>query len=161
MLVSLLMNIRQLFNLSGLNLIKPKSIKIIFFLLRFLWVTSRIWICYTATLLHHSPLPSLDAAIQEILFEQNVLASFPPTQLDVVLASTCPSNGVTITFCKNCKLSSYKFIDCPKIECRYYHKRGHILDNCPTRPPQPSGYPTKARTFNKLGTSSVVVLLLS
>ena len=59
-------------------------------------------------------------------------------------------------FCKNCKLSGHKFIDCLKIECMYCHKRGHILDNCPKRPSQPPGMPTKDKNFTKSGTSSVI-----
>ncbi|XP_031742870.1 uncharacterized protein LOC116404496 [Cucumis sativus] len=109
-----------------------------------------------AALLYRSPLPSLDAAIQEILFEEKRLGINPAKHSDVVLASTYPLNRASIMFFKNCKLSGHKFIDCPKIECRYCHKRGHILDNCPTRPPRPPGMPTKDKNFTKPGTSSVV-----
>ncbi|XP_031745067.1 uncharacterized protein LOC116405245 [Cucumis sativus] len=89
-----------------------------------------------AALLHRNPLPSLDAAIQEIL--------------------TYTPNRAANMFCKNCKLSGHKFSNCPKIECRYCHKHGHILDNCPTRPPRPPGTSTKEKIFTKHGSSSVV-----
>lgn len=88
-------------------------------------------------LLHRSPLPSLDVAIQEILFEKKRLGINPSKQSDVVLAITSSFNVAPNTFCKNCMLLGHKFTDCPKIECRYYHKRGRILDNCPIRPPRP------------------------
>ena len=82
-----------------------------------------------AALLHHNPLPSLDATIQEILFEEKHHGINSSKQSDVVLASAYSLNGTPNTFCKNCKLSGHKFSDCPKIECRYCHKRGYILDN--------------------------------
>ena len=110
-----------------------------------------------ATLLHRSPLPSLDATMQEILFEENRLGINPSKQSDVVLASTSPLNGASNTFCKNCKFSGHKFINCPKIKCKYYHKRGPILDNYSTRLPQPPGSFTKAKNFTKPGTPSIVV----
>ncbi|KAA0068117.1 retrotransposon protein [Cucumis melo var. makuwa] len=71
-----------------------------------------------AALLHCSPLPSLDAAIQEILFEEKRLGINLSKHSDVVLASTYSPPGASSTFCKNCKLTGHKFIDCPKIECR-------------------------------------------
>ena len=109
-----------------------------------------------AALLHLSPLPSLDATIQEILFEEKCLDINPAKHSNVVLPSTYPPNKASNIFCKNCKLSGHKFIDYPKIKCRYCHKRGHILDNCPTTPPRPTGSSTKDKNFTKLGTFSIV-----
>ncbi|KAA0064060.1 Retrovirus-related Pol polyprotein from transposon TNT 1-94 [Cucumis melo var. makuwa] len=113
-----------------------------------------------AALLHRSPLPSLDAAIQEILFEEKRLGINLSNYSDVVLASTYSPPGASSTFCKNCKLTGHKFIDCPKIECRYCHKPGHILDNCPIKPPQPRSYSTRAKTFTKPRNSFVVAATL-
>ncbi|KAL0541716.1 hypothetical protein IC582_021771 [Cucumis melo] len=111
-------------------------------------------------LLHRSPLPSLDAAIQEILFEEKRLGINLSKHSDVVLASTYSPPGASSTFCKNCKLTGHKFIDCPKIECRYCHKPGHILDNCPIKPPRPRSYSTRAKNFTKPRNSSVVAATL-
>ncbi|TYK21374.1 Zinc finger, CCHC-type [Cucumis melo var. makuwa] len=113
-----------------------------------------------AALLHRSPLPSLDAAIQEILFEEKRLGINLSKHSDVVLASTYSPPGASSTFCKNCKLTGHKFIDCPKIECRYCHKPGHILDNCPIKPPRPRSYSTSAKNFTKPRNSSVVAATL-
>ncbi|KAA0032344.1 uncharacterized protein E5676_scaffold340G00040 [Cucumis melo var. makuwa] len=113
-----------------------------------------------AALLHRSPLPSLDAAIQEILFEEKRLGINLSKHSDVVLASTYSPPGASSTFCKNCKLTGHKFIDCPKIECRYCHKRGHILNNCPIKPPRPRSYSTRAKNFTKPRNSSVVAATL-
>lgn len=90
---------------------------------------------YRVALLHRNSLPSLDATIQEILFEKKRLGINLWKQFDVVLGTTYPSNGASNAFCKNCRLSGHKFINFSKIECRYYHKHGHILDSCPTRLP--------------------------
>uniref|UniRef100_A0A9I9EAV9 Uncharacterized protein n=1 Tax=Cucumis melo TaxID=3656 RepID=A0A9I9EAV9_CUCME len=68
----------------------------------------------SVVLLHRSPLPSLDAAIQEILFEEKRLGINLSKHSDVVLASTYSPPGASSTFCKNCKLIGHKFIDCPK-----------------------------------------------
>ncbi|KAL0546824.1 hypothetical protein IC582_016742 [Cucumis melo] len=113
-----------------------------------------------AALLHRSPLPSLDAAIQEILFEEKRLGINLSKHSDVVLASTYSPPGASSTFCKNCKLTGHKFIDCPKIECRYCHKPGHILDNCPIKPPRPRSYSTRAKNFTKPRNFSVVAATL-
>ncbi|KAL4016709.1 hypothetical protein IC575_024366 [Cucumis melo] len=109
-----------------------------------------------AALLHRSPLPSLDAAIQEILFEEKRLGINLSKHSDVVLANTYSPPGASSTFCKNCKLTCHKFIDCPKIECRYCHKPGHILDNCPIKPPRPQSYSTRAKNFTKPRNSSII-----
>ncbi|TYK16338.1 uncharacterized protein E5676_scaffold21G001200 [Cucumis melo var. makuwa] len=113
-----------------------------------------------AALLHRSPLTSLDAAIQEILFEEKRLGINLSKHSDVVLASTYSPPGASSTFCKNCKLTGHKFIDCPKIECRYCHKPGHILDNCPIKPPRPRSYSKRAKNFTKPRNFSVVAATL-
>ncbi|KAA0038937.1 Retrovirus-related Pol polyprotein from transposon TNT 1-94 [Cucumis melo var. makuwa] len=59
-------------------------------------------------------------------------------------------------FCKNCKLYGHKFASCHSIECRYCHKRGQILDHCPTRPPRPPSHSHKPKFSPKVGSSSVV-----
>ncbi|KAA0025466.1 Retrovirus-related Pol polyprotein from transposon TNT 1-94 [Cucumis melo var. makuwa] len=111
-----------------------------------------------AALLHRSPLPSLDAAIQEILFEERRLGINLSKHSDAVLASTYSPPGASSTFCKNCKLTGHKFINCPKIECRYCHKPGHILDNCPIKPPRPRNYSTRAKNFTKPSNSSAATV---
>ncbi|TYK10332.1 Retrovirus-related Pol polyprotein from transposon TNT 1-94 [Cucumis melo var. makuwa] len=111
-----------------------------------------------AALLHRSPLPSLDAAIQEILFEERRLGINLSKHSDAVLASTYSPPGASSTFCKNCKLTGHKFINCPKIECRYCHKPGHILNNCPIKPPRPHNYSTRAKNFTKPSNSSVATV---
>ncbi|XP_008465564.1 uncharacterized protein LOC103503195 [Cucumis melo] len=55
-----------------------------------------------AALLHRSPLPSLDAAIQEILFEEKRLGINLSKHSEAVLANTYSPPGASNTFCKNC-----------------------------------------------------------
>ncbi|KAL4028792.1 hypothetical protein IC575_012003 [Cucumis melo] len=114
-----------------------------------------------AALLHRNPLPSLDAAVQEILFEEKRLGIVSSLHSDVALATTHLRQANETIFCKNCKLHGHKFANCPTIECRYCHKRGHILDNCPTRPPRPPGHSHKPKFSHKAGSSSVVVAATS
>ncbi|XP_031739694.1 uncharacterized protein LOC105434738 [Cucumis sativus] len=109
-----------------------------------------------AALLHRNPLPSLDAAIQEILFEENRLGIVSSLPSDVALATTHSRSANESIFCKNCKLHGHKFANCPTIECRYCHKRGHILDNCPTRPPRPPGAPYKPKSSTKYSSPPIV-----
>ncbi|KAL0559260.1 hypothetical protein IC582_003857 [Cucumis melo] len=111
-----------------------------------------------AALLHRSPLPTLDAAIQEILFEERRLGINLSKHSDAVLASTYSPPGASSTFCKNCKLTGHKFINCPKIECRYCHKPGHILNNCPIKPHRPHNYSTRAKNFTKPSNSSAATV---
>ncbi|TYK06176.1 Zinc finger, CCHC-type [Cucumis melo var. makuwa] len=85
-----------------------------------------------AALLHRSPLFSLDAAIQEILFEEKRLGINLSKHSDVVLASIYSSPGASSTFCKNCKLTGHKFIDCLKIECRNSSVVAATSDNLTT-----------------------------
>ncbi|KAA0062628.1 Copia protein [Cucumis melo var. makuwa] len=75
------------------------------------------YVSVRAGLLHRSPLPSLDAVIQKILFEEKRLGINLSKNSDVVLAGTYSPSGASSTFCKNCKLTGHKFIGCPKIEC--------------------------------------------
>ena len=103
-------------------------------------------------LLHHNPLLSLDATIQEILFEEKRLGIISSLPSDIALATTHPRPANEITFCKYCKFHGHKFANYPTTECRYCHKRGHILKNCFTRP---LGHSNKPKSF-KTGSQLVV-----
>ncbi|TYJ98054.1 Copia protein [Cucumis melo var. makuwa] len=81
------------------------------------------YVSVRAGLLHRSPLPSLDAVIQKILFEEKRLGINLSKNSDVVLVGTYSPSGASSTFCKNCKLTGHKFIGCPKIECRFRIRR--------------------------------------
>ncbi|KAL0543679.1 hypothetical protein IC582_018781 [Cucumis melo] len=114
-------------------------------------MNSFVLLCYI------DPLPSLDAAVQEILFEEKRLGIVSALPSDVALAITHLRRPNGTSLCKNCKLHDHKFANCPTTECRYCHKRGHILDYCPTRPPRPSGHSQKPKFSSKTGSPSVVV----
>ncbi|KAL4020497.1 hypothetical protein IC575_019275 [Cucumis melo] len=114
-------------------------------------MNSFVLLCYI------DPLPSLDAAVQEILLEEKRLGIVSALPSDVALAITHLRRPNGTSLCKNCKLHDHKFANCPTTECRYCHKRGHILDYCPTRPPRPSGHSQKPKFSSKTGSPSVVV----
>nr|GMD98853.1 retrovirus-related Pol polyprotein from transposon TNT 1-94 [Ipomoea batatas] len=108
-----------------------------------------------AALLHRHPLPTLDGAIKELLFEETRLGLIKPFLTDVALATTTSHSLPSSRFCKNCRSTGHIFSACPTVECRYCHGRGHILENCPTRPPRPKGNSKKTQSFSKPGSTSV------
>ncbi|XP_058005675.1 uncharacterized protein LOC110640683 isoform X2 [Hevea brasiliensis] len=112
-----------------------------------------------ASLLHRNPLPSLDTAIQEIIFEETRLSLDKTPQFETVLATTRSSHQKSGNqLCKNCNQIGHTFAYCPTIECRYCHGYGHILEHCPTRPPRTKGGHSKFKNVSKPGSSSVTAV---
>ncbi|KAJ1398972.1 Zinc finger, CCHC-type [Sesbania bispinosa] len=111
-----------------------------------------------ASLLHQHPLPSLDAAILEIIFEETHLNLDKTPQSDTTLVNTRsshkkPCNQPT---CKNCNKNGHSFSTCPTVECRYCHSFGHILEHCPIRPPRPKvGFSKSANNVTKPAPPSI------
>jgi hypothetical protein len=68
-----------------------------------------------ATLLSHSPLPSLDAAIKELIFEENQRPHHHLSSSDVVLATPRPPSSSS---------------DRPRCICTYCQKPGHDITEC-------------------------------
>ncbi|XP_058783886.1 uncharacterized protein LOC131658611 [Vicia villosa] len=111
-----------------------------------------------ASLLHRNPLPSLDTAIQEIIFEETRLNLDKTPQMDASLATTRFSHRKSNHHpCKNCNRTGHLFARCPTIECRYCHGIGHILEHCPTRPPKQNRGFTKSKNVPKSRSSSISV----
>lgn len=109
-----------------------------------------------ASLLHRNPLPSLDTAIQEIIFEETRLNLDKTPQIDAALATTRFSHQKSNHHpCKNCNRTGHIFANCPTIECRYCHGIGHILEHCLTRPPKQNRGFTKSKNVPKSGSSSI------
>src|SRR5262249_32263414 len=76
-----------------------------------------------AALLHRDHLPSLDAAVKEILFEETRLGLVRSPQSSIALAITQPRTHSESSFCKHCRNTGHIFAHCPTIECRYCHTR--------------------------------------
>ncbi|OMO58768.1 Zinc finger, CCHC-type [Corchorus olitorius] len=96
-----------------------------------------------SALLHRTPLPSLNDAIKEIIFEETRLGLNTLPHNDVALATTRtkPSyQKMGTLFCKNCRQKGHNLADCPTIECRYCRKKGHIIENCSMRPQNPKKF---------------------
>ncbi|KAK9159704.1 hypothetical protein Syun_006045 [Stephania yunnanensis] len=81
-----------------------------------------------AALLHRDPLPSLNAAVKEILFEETRLGLVNSASSSEVALATTQSWPKSASYpCKNCKKTGHSFANCPTIECRYCHEHGHIM----------------------------------
>jgi len=109
-----------------------------------------------ASLLHRNPLPSLDTAIQEIIFEETRL-NLAKLLKWMLLLKLLDSHTRKSSHhpCKNCNRTGHVFDNCPTIECRYCHGIGHILENCPMRPPKQNHGFTKSKNIPKSGSSSI------
>ncbi|KAK9118145.1 hypothetical protein Scep_016238 [Stephania cephalantha] len=67
-------------------------------------------------------MPSFDAAVKEILFEETRLGLVNSTPASEVALATTPSwSKSTVPYCKNCKRTGHSFVNCPTVECRYCH----------------------------------------
>nr|TKR68799.1 hypothetical protein D5086_0000307390 [Populus alba] len=111
-----------------------------------------------ASLLHRYPLPSLNTAIQEIIFEETRLNLDKCPQFDIALATTWSLHQkFSNQICKNCHKMGHVFVTCPTVECRYCHTFGHILEHCPTRPRRPKGGFSKPKIMSKPNSSFVTV----
>ncbi|KAG6495810.1 hypothetical protein ZIOFF_043638 [Zingiber officinale] len=66
-----------------------------------------------AALLHRDPLPTLDIAVKEILFEETHLFLVKPHSSEVALAITQPHSTLRSFFYKNCRNSDHMFANCP------------------------------------------------
>ena len=109
-----------------------------------------------ASLLHRHPLPTLDMAIQEIIFEETRLNLNKIPHFERALATTHPSDQKFRNHIhKNCNHIGHTFANCPTVECRYCHGLGHILENCPARPLRPKGGISKSKFVSKPGFISI------
>ncbi|XP_057986506.1 uncharacterized protein LOC131171069 [Hevea brasiliensis] len=112
-----------------------------------------------ASLLHRNPFPSLETAIQEIIFEETRLSLDKTPQFEAALATTRSSHQKSGNqLCKNYNQIGHAFAYCPTIKCKYCHGYGHILEHCPTRPPRQKGGQSKFKNVSKPGSSSVTAV---
>ncbi|KAK9118862.1 hypothetical protein Scep_016955 [Stephania cephalantha] len=110
-----------------------------------------------AALLHHDPLHFLDAMVKEILFEETrleLVKPLPPLQ-KLLLHLLRYARNLVPHFVGIAKVRFMHFSNYPIIERRYFHERGHIVSNCPTRPPRPKG---AAKFASKMNSSIVDVV---
>ena len=118
-----------------------------------------------ASLLHRHPLPTLDAAVQEIIFEETRLRLDRTPQFDSALAvpyrppaSSQQARQPPLGKCKICRNSGHTFASCPKVEFHHCHGLGHIAPNCPSRPPRPAGQISRPHESSQTRHSSVTAV---
>uniref|UniRef100_A0A2N9I658 Reverse transcriptase Ty1/copia-type domain-containing protein n=1 Tax=Fagus sylvatica TaxID=28930 RepID=A0A2N9I658_FAGSY len=92
-----------------------------FHLIQFLMALTSEFEPVRATLLQQVPLPTLEFAMSQLLSHETRLRTLQPHHPDAVLATA----------------ARHLLAECPTIQCRYCHKIGHIVYNCPTKPPKP------------------------
>lgn len=93
-----------------------------------------------ASLLHRSPLPTLDQAITELLSEETHLAPRKPTPINVAFTTVkgSPSNnkhqsyGSSKKICNYCKKPGHILLECPIRVCQFCLKEapGHLQRDC-------------------------------
>uniref|UniRef100_A0A2N9G7D2 Integrase catalytic domain-containing protein n=1 Tax=Fagus sylvatica TaxID=28930 RepID=A0A2N9G7D2_FAGSY len=86
-----------------------------FHLIQFLMALTSEFEPVRATLLQQVPLPTLEFAMSQLLSHETRLRTLQPHHPD----------------------AGHLLAECPTIQCRYCHKIGHIVYNCPTKPPKP------------------------
>ncbi|XP_028080452.1 uncharacterized protein LOC114282022 [Camellia sinensis] len=107
-----------------------------------------------ASLLHCTPLPTLEQVISELLLEETRLGTLHPHPVDSVLAtpqtqsSPSPQQSTAYIYCQNCGLpSTHLLVHCPVRLCRFCNKTGpgHLQQDCfhiPDRTSPGSSYPS-------------------
>lgn len=113
-----------------------------------------------ASLLHRSPLPTLDQAITELLSEETHLAPRKPTPINVAFTTVKgpqsnnkdQSYGSSNKICNYCKKPGHVLLECPIRVCQFCHKEapGHLQRDCFQNPNRYS------QQYTSHGTSSRV-----
>ena len=115
-----------------------------------------------ASLLHRSPLPTLNQAVTELLSKETRLGPHKTSSTDNVLATTRRSQskghyhsstyGSSKQWCNYCKKPGHTLLDCRARTCKYCQKQGpgHLQYDCPQNPARhsqhftPRGGPSKS-----------------
>ncbi|XP_028054440.1 pectinesterase-like [Camellia sinensis] len=100
-----------------------------------------------ASLLHRTPLPTLEQAISELLSEETWFGTLHPHPVDSVLAtpqtrsSPSPQKSTFCNYCQNRSLpSTHLLVNCPVCLCRFCNKTGpgHLQQDCFRNPARAS-----------------------
>ncbi|KAF1879900.1 hypothetical protein Lal_00022804 [Lupinus albus] len=100
------------------------------------------------SLLNRNPVPSLDTCVGELLREEQRLITqgamshdatiFEPVTIAYAAQSKGKSRDMRHIQCFSCKQFGHIAHSCNKKFCNYYKQQGHIISECPTRPPRPT-----------------------
>ncbi|KAG5554787.1 hypothetical protein RHGRI_012369 [Rhododendron griersonianum] len=100
-----------------------------------------------ASLLHRSPLPTLEEAISELLSEETRLSSLKPKSMDTALATLHRRSTQQINYggnqsqqipnsCHFCRKTDHMLLNCPVRVCKHCHQvgPGHYQSHCLQNP---------------------------
>ncbi|KAH7866524.1 hypothetical protein Vadar_021523 [Vaccinium darrowii] len=109
-----------------------------------------------ASLLHRSPLPTLEQAISELLSEETRLGTIKTPHQDTVLATLSSRKTQSVQqsdSCTYCHSRDHTLLHCPIRVCKHCHKPGpgHYQSDCP-RNPNKSSY-NSGSNWSKSGSS--------
>ncbi|KAG8646657.1 hypothetical protein MANES_09G020501v8 [Manihot esculenta] len=83
---------------------------------------------------HESPAPSLDVCLNELLHEEERLLT--QTAMEQQKSTSLPRRDRSVVQCFCCKGFGHFASNCTKKYCNYCKKDGHIIKECPIRPPK-------------------------
>ncbi|GMP77189.1 hypothetical protein CsSME_00033547 [Camellia sinensis var. sinensis] len=111
-----------------------------------------------ASLLHRTPLPTLEQAVSELLSEETRFGTLHPHPVDSVLAtpqirsSPSPQRSTTCNYCHNRNLpSTHLLVHCPVRLCRFCNKTGpgHLQQDCFRNPTRASRHGPSTGNFSR------------
>ena len=97
-------------------------------LLQFLMALTDEYEPVRASLLHQSPLPTLEEALPRLKSEETRLGLTQPKHDLAFAAANKPSN-----YCRHCHQTGHILPQCPTVPCHACKKIGHIASHCPSR----------------------------
>ncbi|MED6142372.1 hypothetical protein PIB30_113039, partial [Stylosanthes scabra] len=88
-----------------------------------------------ASLLHQSPLPTLEDSLPRLKSEETRLELTQP-KTDLAFAATDKQSN----YCRHCHQTGHILPQCPTVSCHACKKIGHIASHCPGRRSRSASY---------------------
>ncbi|GKV15773.1 hypothetical protein SLEP1_g26525 [Rubroshorea leprosula] len=100
-----------------------------------------------ASLLHQSPLPTLDSALSRLLSDETRLGLLKP-QRDTTVAAAInkfPLSKRGQKHCRHCNKYGHALYECSLVECHKCKQKGHIAPNCTSLPQRSDQWKTQSK----------------
>ncbi|GKU90857.1 hypothetical protein SLEP1_g4801 [Rubroshorea leprosula] len=100
-----------------------------------------------ASLLHQSPLPTLDSALSRLLSNETRLGLLKPqrdTTVDAAI-NKFPSSKRGQKYCRHCNKYEHALYECSLIECHKCKQKDHIAPNCTSLPQRSDQWKTQSK----------------